>query len=74
MRTLVLAGLIKNHKTIAYAKRCAWCRRFESVSDYIAAYKHGKMVSHGICPACFKKQMAELDALDSAGSPPPEAA
>lgn len=63
MRTLRLVGLIRNHKTIAIARRCAWCRAWASVADYIAAYKHHKQVSHGICKPCAKKFLAGLEEI-----------
>ena len=65
MRTIQLVGQIVNHKTIKLARQCAWCRRWFTLADYLAAHKDHAKVTHGCCPSCFKKQMAALDALDT---------
>jgi hypothetical protein len=34
---------------------CAWCERFLGIKEP----RHNDMVTHGICPACFKRQLWE---------------
>lgn len=45
---------------------CSWCDRSMGSKDCEvpdpAEILHP--ITHGICPECFKKEMAEIDALD----------
>jgi hypothetical protein len=69
MRHLVLVGKVfRNPKTVEIAHRCAWCRRWASTEDMIAAHKHGARVSHGMCKSCARKFEAEYNDM------PPNAA
>lgn len=71
MRHLTLVGAIRNPKVITISHQCAWCRRWSSPADYIAAHKHNAKVSHTICKSCSAKFLAQLDAMPT---PPPNAA
>ena len=70
IRTLSLVGVIKNRKVVAIARRCGWCRRFNSTEDIRLAHECGAKISDGICPPCERKFLAQLDAMPT----PPSAA
>lgn len=69
MRTLHLVGATKPGHGERFAHKCAWCGRWDSFEDMARAYVQNAKVTHGCCAACFKKQMAAIDAM-----PGPEAA
>lgn len=72
VRHLVLVGKVyKDVKRLELAIRCAWCRRWETEADYIAAHKYGARVSHGMCRSCARKFEADYNALPT---DPPHAA
>lgn len=67
MRHLTLVGRVyHNPKVIRLARRCAWCRRWFSSADYIAAHRDGARVTHGICKSCEREHFPEIPA----GGPP----
>jgi hypothetical protein len=71
MRHLVLVGKVyRNTRKRTLAYRCAWCRAWHSVADYIAAHQDGAKVSHGMCDRCAQKFLDKMNAE----CPPPEAA
>lgn len=60
MRTLQLVGVIKNARLVQVAKKCAWCRGWVSIADYVAAHKYNAHVNPGaICPSCAERFKAE---------------
>jgi hypothetical protein len=59
MRRLSLVGVTRNAKVIALAQMCAWCRKWRSRADYIAAHKHNAEVTHGLCESCAAKMAAD---------------
>jgi DNA-binding response OmpR family regulator len=74
-RTLDLRANIK--RLTGLLPICSYCKSIRSDQDYweqVESYltEHtGALLSHGICPACFAKAMAELD-LDPLAVPPPK--
>jgi len=72
LRTISLIASVK--RLTGMLPICAYCKRIRSDKDYweqVEGYisQHSDAVfSHGICPDCLAKQMAELD---SAGPPEP---
>jgi DNA-binding response OmpR family regulator len=74
-RTLDLMANIK--RLTGLLPICSYCKSIRSDQDYweqVESYltEHtGALLSHGICPACFAKAMAELD-LDPLAVPPPK--
>lgn len=62
-----LADALKNVKMLtALLPVCAWCRDVRSDDDYweslegFITQEHGIDISHGICPACYEKSLAEF--------------
>lgn len=54
---------------------CPWCNQIFKVSKWEIEYGRKTGASHGICPACYQKQLDELHAKnkDDQGQKPPHA-
>ena len=71
-RTLALIANIK--RLTGLLPICSYCKRIRSDHDYweqVESYitEHtDALFTHGICPSCMAKVMAELDAADSAAA------
>lgn len=72
VRHLTLVGVIRNAKLIDLARKCAWCGRWASQADYLAAHRYDARVSHGICDPCARKFEADYNAIVPAGPEGPK--
>ncbi len=57
-----------------FLRVCAWCRKIGQDDDWVPveqffATGFDVTATHGICPACMEKVIAERDQANSAGAP-----
>jgi hypothetical protein len=52
----------QNRHRVKFAIACAWCKQTRVYGQFmfIAPSVNGDTISHGICPECTKKEMANI--------------